>query len=98
MEILQAAGVPAGVVQRAPDTLEDPQLKARNAVVEVTHPVVGKKLYPGVPFRFTNRTLPPSRPAPLLGQHTDEICRELLKLSEEEIRTLKQEGILESSS
>ena len=98
MEILQAAGVPAGVVQRAPDTIEDPQLKSRGGIVEVVHPVVGKRLYPGIPFKFSSMTLPGSKPAPLLGQHTDEICRELLKLPQEEIDRLKQEGVLEGAS
>ena len=39
--------------------------------------------------------LPPSRPAPLLGQHTAEICRELLKMSDGEIEQLKGQGALE---
>lgn len=98
METLQAAGVAAGVVQRAPDTIEDPQLKSRHGVVEVAHPVVGKRLYPGIPFRFSDMTLPSSAPAPLLGQHTDEICRELLNMSQKEIDKLKEEGVLEGSS
>jgi benzylsuccinate CoA-transferase BbsF subunit len=94
MNILQAAGVAAGEAQRSAETIDDPQLKWLNALVEVDHPVSGRRLYPNVPFRISNMKLPPSRPAPLLGQHTEEICRETLKMSDETIGVLKEEGIL----
>jgi benzylsuccinate CoA-transferase BbsF subunit len=98
METLQGAGIAAGVVQKAPYTIEDPQLKWRDAIIEIEHPIVGKKIYLGIPFKFSDMPLPPSTPAPLLGQHTDEICREILKMSEEETTRLKEEGVLESPS
>lgn len=94
MNILQAAGVAAGEGQRSAEAIDDPQLKWLNALVEVDHPVSGKRLYPNVPFRISNIELPPSRPAPLLGQHTDEICRETLNMSDDAIRVLKEEGVL----
>lgn len=94
MEALQAAGVPAGIVQRAPDSLADPQLKARGAVVELDHPVAGKRLYPGIPYRLSGMSAPQSVRAPLLGEHTEEICREILGMTGEEIEALKAEGIL----
>jgi crotonobetainyl-CoA:carnitine CoA-transferase CaiB-like acyl-CoA transferase len=94
METLQAAGVAAGVVQRAPDTLADPQLKWLGSIVELEHPVAGPRLYPGVPFRMSGTSLMQTTPAPLLGQHTEEICRELLKMSEDEIQQLVKEDIL----
>ncbi len=94
MNVLQAAGVAAGEAQRSAETIDDPQLKWLNALVEVDHPVSGRRLYPNVPFRISNIKLPPSRPAPLLGQHTEEICRETLKMSDETVRALKEEGVL----
>jgi benzylsuccinate CoA-transferase BbsF subunit len=94
METLQAAGVAAGVVQRAPDTLEDPQLKWLGAIIELEHPVAGKTLYPVIPFHLSGMPPLPSRPAPLLGQHTKEICRDVLNISEEEIENLVNEDIL----
>ena len=96
MEILQSSGVSAGVVQRAPDTLEDPQLKHLNALVELDHPAVGKRTYNNIPFHLSETPTVPSSPAPLLGQHTDEICRELLKMPAGEIEKLKADKILES--
>jgi benzylsuccinate CoA-transferase BbsF subunit len=96
METLQAVDVAAGVVQRAPDTLADPQLKWQNAIVELDHSVAGKRLYPGVPFHMSD--VPPlqSTPAPLLGENTEEICRDLLKMADEEINRLLDEDILHS--
>ena len=94
MEVLQAAGVAAGVVQRAPDTLADPQLKWLGSTVELDHPVSGKRLYPGVPFKMSGAQPVQSTAAPLLGQHTEEICRDLLKMSGEETQRLVKEDIL----
>lgn len=94
METLQAAGVAAGVVQRAPHTLEDPQLKWLGAIVEIDHPVAGPRLYPNVPFRMSGASSFRSTPPPLLGQHTEEICRDLLKMSDDEIQQLVKEDVL----
>ncbi len=95
-ELLQKAGVPAGVVQRAPDTMKDPQIAHDKALVELDHPIVGKRLYPNVALKLSETPALASKPAPLLGQHTDEICRTLLHMSDDEIKNLKKEGVLES--
>ncbi|MCP4646166.1 MAG: CoA transferase, partial [bacterium] len=94
MESLQAIGVAAGIVQRSTDTLEDPQLKWLGAITELDHPAAGKTSYPAIPFRLSGTAPLTSRPAPLLGQHTLQICCERLKMSEEEIQTLIAEDIL----
>ena len=95
-ELLQKAGVPAGVVQRAPDTMKDPQIAHDKALVELDHPIVGKRLYPNVALKLSGTPALASKPAPLLGQHTDEICRTLLHMSDNDINNLKKEGVLES--
>jgi crotonobetainyl-CoA:carnitine CoA-transferase CaiB-like acyl-CoA transferase len=94
MESLQAKGVAAGIVQRSTDTLEDPQLKWLGAIIELDHPAAGKTSYPAIPFRMSGTSPLTSRPAPLLGQHTKEICRERLNMEEDEIRQLINEDIL----
>ena len=98
MNTLQAAGVPAGMAQRAADTIGDPHVKETRALLELDHPVAGRRLYTNVPYKMSNATLPPSRPAPLLGQHTDEICRDLLGMPAAEIRRLVKEGVLDVPS
>jgi crotonobetainyl-CoA:carnitine CoA-transferase CaiB-like acyl-CoA transferase len=75
---LRAAGVPAEPV--VPAHLADRQalFEARGYFEEVDHPVVGRKRYPSLPFRLASHTGPwLTRPAPLLGQHNDEVLGEL---------------------
>jgi len=96
MNAMQAAGVAAGAVERTKELLNDPQMKHLNTIIEVDHPVSGKRMYPRSPFRMTGATIQPSTPAPLLGQHTEEICRELLNLSDADIQSLKEDNVLET--
>jgi benzylsuccinate CoA-transferase BbsF subunit len=95
MNTLQAAGLAAGVVARSTDALADPQLRHLNAFVEVDHPVAGRRIYPGIPLKITGMTFPESQRAPLFAEHTEEICRQILHLSEDEIDRLVDEGVLE---
>jgi len=94
-ELLQRAGVSAGPVQDARDVLEaDPQLEARGHWVTMDHPEMGPSTYNSAPFRFSHAESAPSSPAPLLGQHTREIARELLALSEDQVESLIERNIL----
>jgi len=96
MYTLQTAGVAASAVQGAHDMINDPQLQWRGAIEEMEHPVSGNRLYPGTPFNMTDMSFPPNRPAPILGQHTKEICREELNMSDDEIEALKSTQVLET--
>lgn len=91
---LQARGVAAGVVATAADVTRDPQLEHRGHWVTLDHPEMGRSLYNAPPFRCSRTPVALSRPAPLLGQHTVEICRELLGLSDTEIAALREDGAL----
>ena len=62
----------------AKDVFEHPQYAARQYFVEVDHPVAGKYRYPGWPYKMSVSPPQVSRPAPLLGQHNDEILKEIL--------------------
>ena len=94
MSALQARRIPAGVVATAADVTRDPQLHHRGHWVKLDHPEMGESLYNSPPFRCSRTPIRLSRPAPLLGQHTEEICRELLGLSAAEIEMLRSEGAL----
>jgi crotonobetainyl-CoA:carnitine CoA-transferase CaiB-like acyl-CoA transferase len=95
--VLQAAGVPAGDVQHAAHQLADPQLAARGYARVVDQPGVGGVVFEGPSFRGTDLPDPIIGPAPLLGQHTREVARELLGLSDPEIDALVAEGVLEEA-
>lgn len=95
MARLQAAGVPAGAVQDARDvTRHDPQLAHRGHWVRLPHAEMGETLYNNLPFRLSRAEVRPTRPAPLLGEHTDEVLRDLLGLSADELAALHGEGVL----
>ena len=96
MRLLQAAGVPAGVVEDARDTVElDEQLAARGHWVYLDHPEMGKTLYDGPPYRLSKTPGYLRSYAPMLGEHTREVCLEVLGMKETEFDELKQAGAFE---
>jgi benzylsuccinate CoA-transferase BbsF subunit len=96
MERLQARGVPAAVVQTYQDLIDrDPQLRHRGHFAVLDHPEMGPSIYNSPPFRLTGTDEPVMRtPAPLLGQHTRQVCADLLGMDDAEIDRLISEGVL----
>ena len=93
-ERLQAAGVPAGPVLRGPDLLEDKHYAERGTFVNVDHPQVGPKQYPGIPWKMSRTPGEMRWPSPTLGQHNREIFGALLGLTSDEIDTLESDGVI----
>jgi crotonobetainyl-CoA:carnitine CoA-transferase CaiB-like acyl-CoA transferase len=91
---LQAAGVPAGVVAKASDLFEDPQLAHRRFFRRLPHPVLGDHAVLTHSFRIAGMAPGPQFGAPLLGEHTYAIARDLLGMSEDEIGDLVGQGVL----
>jgi crotonobetainyl-CoA:carnitine CoA-transferase CaiB-like acyl-CoA transferase len=71
----------------------DPQVQARDMIMEQTHPVCGKIKGIGVPLKFSQTPAKPSLPPPVLGKDTAAIMEEI-GYSQKEIETLKKEGII----
>ena len=94
MSTLQAAGVPAAVVQNARDCLEDEHLKARGYYVYLDHVEAGKHAYDGPGFRLSETPAQYRTPAPCLGEHTHQVAKEILGLSDQEIAELLVEQVL----
>jgi crotonobetainyl-CoA:carnitine CoA-transferase CaiB-like acyl-CoA transferase len=92
---LDAAGVPCSAVQTIDQVLADPQLHARNMMIEQEHPVLGKVKLPNLPFRFSDCDTTPKMPAPLLGQHNRSIAASL-GYSETDIAAMVRDGVLYS--
>jgi crotonobetainyl-CoA:carnitine CoA-transferase CaiB-like acyl-CoA transferase len=88
---LDAAGVPAGPVLDVLQMAEDPQVQARQMIVETAHPVAGPVKALGLPIKFSATPGEVRRPAPLYGQHTGEVLREH-GFSEPEISALLESG------
>lgn len=74
---LDAAGIPAAPIQGVEQIVNDPQVHARNMLIQQDHPILGRITLPNLPYRFSDCDTTPSRPAPLLGQHNAEIAAEL---------------------
>ncbi len=89
----QKAGVPAGVVETCEDLFNDPQLAHRNHYVFLDHKEIGRHAYDANCFTLSESP-PTYQPAPLLGEHTDWVLRELLNLPESEIEDLHRSGVL----
>lgn len=95
MEALQAAGVAAGVVRDAAAIVaRDPQLQARHHWVRLQHPEMGESVYNAPAFRMSGVEVGPYSPAPLLGQHTEEVCQDVLGMTKDEISALIEAEIL----
>ena len=93
VEILEAAGVANGPINNLAQVFEEPQVKARELRMELDAPY-GKVSSIRSPMRFSETPLEFKNPAPMLGQHSDEILKGMLKLSEAEITKLRADGIL----
>ena len=91
MEILQRRQIPCGPILSIKELAEDPALRASGAVVEVDHPTRGTHLTVGNPVKLSDSLCTVTR-APLLGEHTREILREILDLSDDQIETLEGAG------
>jgi crotonobetainyl-CoA:carnitine CoA-transferase CaiB-like acyl-CoA transferase len=87
----EAAGVPVGPVNTIGDMLADPQVAAREMVIEVDHPRAGRTRALGMPVKFSEARADLARPAPLLGQHSREVLADL-GYSAAEIEALQRAG------
>ncbi len=93
LKLLEEAEVPCGPILNMQEAFDHPQIRAREMAVDVDHPAAGRIRVLGLPPKFSETPGVVRRPAPLLGQHTDEILKDIGK-SDEEIRRLRSEGVL----
>ena len=91
---LQEAGVPAGALLSAPAVLDSPQVKARDYFVELGGDHIEKETYAGSPVRFDGQRGTHWHRAPKLGEHNEEVLRELLGMTDAEISRLQDEGVI----
>jgi formyl-CoA transferase len=93
-EILGAAEVPFSLIYNVKEIVEDPHVVARGDIVTVEDPVIGPVRMQGVYPRLSRTPGAIREGAPRLGAHNDAIYRELLGLTEAEISSLRDEGVI----
>ena len=93
MEILNPLNVPCGPVLSMQELAEEPSLRASGTVVEVDHPERGPYLTVGNPIKLSASPADVRR-SPLLGEHTDEVLRDVLGMDAQEVDAARREGAL----
>ena len=88
------AGVPAAPVNNLDAVFSEPPVSERQMIVSYEHPEVGKVKLPGNPIKLGGMTEVISKPAPLLGEHTEELLKSLLKLSPGQVKELREAGAI----
>ena len=79
---------------KSTDLAEDPHLNAQDYFVRLPHPEVGQQTHTGIPWHLTHSPNGVQAPAPLLGQHTDQVMAKILGYSAQEITQLKEDQVL----
>ena len=91
---LMEAGVPCGRINSVAEALSDPHTIARDMVCTVHHPREGDIKMVGIPFRFSATPASVRRPPPILGQHTEQVLRDVLGFSDTRIAELRAQKVI----
>ncbi len=94
VELLQEAGVPAGVVQNAEDLAKDIQLVEREFFVHLDHPILGETISDASPIKFKGKSTLNWKSAPLLGEDNRYVYMDLLGLTENQLSSYTERGII----
>lgn len=94
VKLLVEAGIPAGPVNTITEAIEDPQIRARDMIVDLEHPGIGKVPVSGIVIKLSKSPGSIETPAPSIGQHNEEIYCGLLGYDKGKLPKLKEEGII----
>jgi CoA:oxalate CoA-transferase len=86
---MEAAGIPAGPILDLATAFSDPVAVERDMRVEVEHPVAGRIGQVGAPWKLDGLSSPIRMPAPLLGQHTEEVLTDVLGYTAEQVAEVR---------
>ena len=90
VEGLEQLGIPCGPVNTIPQVASDPQIAARDMIINVHHPKAGQFKVVNTPFKFSRTSCKVERAAPDLGEHTQDVLSQLLGMTHAEISELKR--------
>lgn len=91
---LQEADIPSGPINTIQHVFNHPQSSVREFRVKAEHPTAGMIDLPGFPYKMSGTPANLHRPPPLLGEHTEEILRDVLGYSAEKIASLKEQQVI----
>lgn len=94
---IHAVKVPVGAINNIAQALDEPQIQARDMLVNIPHPLNPAFTMVGSPIKLSETPVEYQRPAPMLGQDTDAVLRDRLGLSAKQLAGLKDLGIIEQS-
>jgi formyl-CoA transferase len=94
LDLLEPLGIPCGPINRLDQVFAEPQLAARGLRLDLPHPLAGTVPQVGTPIRFSATMPDYERAPPLLGEHTVEVLRRRLALSDAEIAALAARGVI----
>ncbi|HKR35222.1 MAG TPA: CoA transferase [Steroidobacteraceae bacterium] len=94
LTVMEEFGVPAGLIYRAPEMLEDPHFKAREAIVAVQHPELGELKMQNVAPKLSRTPGRVRSASPRLGEHNDDVYRGLLGMNPERYEQLKAAKVI----
>jgi len=91
---LEQAKVPCGPINNLAEVFADPQVNERGMVTEWQHPLRAGLRLVSSPMKLSATPVQTQRPPPLLGQHTEEVLRELLDCNDDHLSELKQRKVI----
>ena len=91
---LEAATVPCGPINDLAQVFADPQVRQRGMEIEAPHPLAGKVPMVRSPIRLSESSARSDIPPPLLGQHTAEVLKGLLRMDDDEVNALREKGVV----
>jgi CoA:oxalate CoA-transferase len=91
---LEQAGIPCGPVNTLDQVAKDPQIVARDMIIDVEHPQAGHFKVVNNPFKYSRTPCTVERASPDLGENTEEVLRELLGMSDGDIEKLRESGAI----
>ena len=93
-EAIQEAGIPGSPILRSDEVMENEQFLNREYFTLVDHPQQGQLKLTGDPFRLSEVDKMPLRPAPLLGEHTEQVLTETIGIDTNQVMSLRERGIV----
>lgn len=95
LDAFEKAGIPAGPINDIPQVFADPHVLARGSVVEMQHPSLGSVRCLASPIRLSGSPVCQDGRPPMLGEHTHEVLRDLLELSDTRIENLRTRRLIQ---